>query len=58
MSHETKIDVAGLLAKLAEAQKSAEQGQTDYAELSGLIKAQRLVREYADWPVEADSDRL
>lgn len=57
MSNETTIEVAGLLAKLAEAQALAEAGETDYAELSGLIRAQRIVREYADWAVEADSGR-
>jgi hypothetical protein len=57
VSHETKIDIAGLLARLAEAQKHAEQDEASRAELPGLIRAQRLVREYADWPVEADSDR-
>jgi hypothetical protein len=57
MSQDDAVDVAALLAKLAEVQKEAERGELDAAEVPGLIRAQRVIREFADWPVEADSDR-
>ncbi|SFB58569.1 hypothetical protein SAMN05216266_12254 [Amycolatopsis marina] len=57
MSQQSSVDVAGLLAKLAEAQHAAERGELDPAELPGLVRAQRIVRELGGWPVEADSDR-
>lgn len=57
VTQQSTIDVVGLLTKLAEAQHNAELGELDPAELPGLVRAQRLVREYAGWPVEADSDR-
>ncbi|WP_165436523.1 hypothetical protein [Amycolatopsis suaedae] len=57
MAQADEIEVAGLLARLAEAQHQAELGELNPAELPGLLRAQRIVREIADWPVEADSDR-
>ena len=57
MAQADKIEVAGLLARLAEAQHQAELGELNPAELPGLLRARRIVREIADWPVEADSDR-
>ncbi|SFO88527.1 hypothetical protein SAMN05421810_101295 [Amycolatopsis arida] len=57
MARQDTVDVVGLLTKLAEAQHKAELGELDPRELPGLVRAQRLVREYAGWPVEADSDR-
>ncbi|TWE23037.1 hypothetical protein [Prauserella muralis] len=57
MAQQSTVDVAGLLATLAEAQRKAERGELNPAELPGLVRAQRLVRELAGWPVEADSDR-
>jgi hypothetical protein len=57
MSQQSSVDVADLLVKLAEAQHGAERGELDPAELPGLVRAQRIVRELVDWPVEADSDR-
>ncbi|WP_199430643.1 hypothetical protein [Qaidamihabitans albus] len=57
MAQQSTVDVASLLAKLAEAQHQAERGELDPAELPGLGRAQRIVREAAGWPVEADSDR-
>ncbi|PRX48567.1 hypothetical protein B0I33_104384 [Prauserella shujinwangii] len=57
MARQSTVDVAGLLAKLAEAQHQAERGELNPAELPGLVRAQRIVREAAGWPIEADSDR-
>lgn len=57
MSQQSSVDVADLLVKLAEAQHGAERGELDPAELPGLVRAQRIVRDLADWPVEVDSDR-
>jgi hypothetical protein len=70
------VEVAELLARLAELENGARTGianaeqlagpdqaeitrQRTFSEgeLSGLSLAQRLVRELAGWPVEADSDR-
>ncbi|MBK1786263.1 hypothetical protein [Prauserella cavernicola] len=57
MGQQSNVDVAGLLAKLAEAEHQAERGELNPAELPGLIRAQRLVRDLAGWPKEVDSDR-
>ncbi|MFI6030396.1 hypothetical protein [Amycolatopsis magusensis] len=57
MSKDSTVEVAGLLAKLAEAERQAERGELDPAEVPGLARAQRVVRELAAWPVESDSDR-
>ncbi|GAB3494330.1 hypothetical protein [Amycolatopsis cihanbeyliensis] len=57
MTQQSSVDVVGLLTKLAEAQFKAERGELDPAELPGLVRAQRIVRDLAEWPVEADSDR-
>lgn len=70
------VEVAELLARLAELENGARTGVEDAeqlagpdpadiarqrtfseGEVSGLELAQRLVRELAGWPVEADSDR-
>ncbi|UJW35889.1 hypothetical protein L3Q67_20085 [Saccharothrix sp. AJ9571] len=57
MSKDSTVEVAGLLAKLADAERQAERGELDPAEVPGLARAQRIVRELAAWPVESDSDR-
>ncbi|MFF5990553.1 MULTISPECIES: hypothetical protein [Prauserella] len=57
MAQQSTVDVAGLLAKLAEAEHQAERGELNPAELPGLVRAQRLVRDFAGWPKEVDSDR-
>lgn len=57
MAQQANVDVAELLAKLAEAQHEAERGELNPAELPGLERAQRIVREAAGWPIESDSDR-
>lgn len=57
MSKDSTVEVAGLLAKLAEAERQAERGELNPAEVPGLARAQRIVRELANWPVESDSDR-
>lgn len=78
MSQPTRdtVEVAELLARLAELENGARTGIQDAeqlagpdaaeiarqrtfseGELSGLSLAQRMIRELAGWPVEADSDR-
>ncbi|MFC4000846.1 hypothetical protein ACFS2C_12315 [Prauserella oleivorans] len=57
MAHSSTVDVADLLAKLAEAQEEADRGELDPAEVPGLVRAQRIVRDVAGWPKEADSNR-
>ncbi|MGH3622956.1 MAG: hypothetical protein ACRDQ5_14355 [Sciscionella sp.] len=70
------VEVAELLARLAELENGARTGVEDaeklagpdpvevtrqrtfsQGEVSGFELAQRVVRELAGWPVEADSDR-
>ena len=56
------LEVIGLLAKLAEAERDARSLTSDetYREgqAAGLELAQRIVREMAGLPVEADSGRV
>jgi hypothetical protein len=70
------VEVAELLARLAELERGARIGVDDAerlaggepaavlrqrtfseGEMSGIVQAQRIVRELAGWPVEADSNR-
>ncbi|GLZ40702.1 hypothetical protein [Actinokineospora sp. NBRC 105648] len=59
--HET-VEVIALLAQLAEAERDARELTTDESyregQAAGLELAQRIVRELAGLPVEADSDRV
>jgi len=76
MKHVNVVEVAELLARLAELEHGAKIGideaerlaggdpaavlrQRTFSEgeVSGLVLAQRVVRELAGWPVEADSHR-
>jgi hypothetical protein len=76
MERVDSVEVAEVLAKLAELEHGAKVGvdeaerlagndpaavlrQRTYSEgeMSGLMLAQRVVRELAGWPVEADSNR-
>jgi len=76
MKHVNVVEVAQLLARLAELEHGAKIGideaerlagddpaavlrQRTFSEgeVSGLVLAQRVVRELAGWPVEADSHR-
>jgi hypothetical protein len=76
MERVDSVEVAEVLAKLAELEHGAKVGVdeaerlagTDPAavlrqrtfsegEVSGLMLAQRVLRELAGWPVEADSNR-
>ncbi|MGQ0839693.1 hypothetical protein [Actinokineospora sp.] len=55
------VEVTAVLAKLAEAERDARDLTTDetyrLGQAAGLELAQRIVRELAGLPVEADSDR-
>jgi len=76
MKHVNVVEVAEVLARLAELEHGAKIGideaerlagddpaavlrQRTFSEgeVSGLVLAQRVVRELAGWPVEADSHR-
>ncbi|RLK60001.1 hypothetical protein [Actinokineospora cianjurensis] len=56
------VEVIALLAKLAEAERDARELTADESyrdgQAAGLALAQRIVREQANLPVEADSDRV
>ncbi|WP_026423810.1 hypothetical protein [Actinokineospora inagensis] len=56
------VEVTALLAKLAEAERDARALATDEpyrdGQAAGLELAQRIVRELAALPVEADSGRV
>ncbi|EWC62092.1 hypothetical protein UO65_2606 [Actinokineospora spheciospongiae] len=56
------IEVISVLAKLAEAERDARELSTDESyragQAAGLELAQRIVRELAGLPVEADSSRV
>jgi len=56
------IEVISVLAKLAEAERDARELSTDESyragQAAGLELAQRIVRELAGLPVEADSGRV
>ncbi|MCG8914779.1 hypothetical protein L6E12_03080 [Actinokineospora sp. PR83] len=56
------IQVVSVLAKLAEAERDARELSTDESyragQAAGLELAQRIVRELAGLPVEADSGRV
>ncbi|MBM7771295.1 hypothetical protein JOD54_001499 [Actinokineospora baliensis] len=56
------IEVTALLAKLAEAERDARVLTADESyrdgQAAGLELAQRIVRELANLPVEADSGRV
>ncbi|WP_424183804.1 hypothetical protein ACOBQX_17740 [Actinokineospora sp. G85] len=63
MSHTLDhVEVIPVLAKLAEAERDAKQLTTDESfragQAAGLELAQRIVREQAGLPVEADSGRV
>jgi hypothetical protein len=76
MSRVDRVEVAEVLARLAELEHGAKIGVDEAerlagddpaavlrqrtfssGEVSGLVQAQRVVRELAGWPVEADSNR-
>ncbi|MDQ3404836.1 MAG: hypothetical protein M3548_15840 [Actinomycetota bacterium] len=56
------VEVTAVLAKLADAESSARDlaadGTHGDGQAAGLELAQRIVREAAGLPVEADSDRV
>ncbi|MEU6643894.1 hypothetical protein ABZ863_15255 [Saccharomonospora sp. NPDC046836] len=55
MRQQPTVEVAGLLAKLAEAEHQAERGEFNPAEVPGLVRAQRIVRDLAGWPTQSGS---